>query len=312
MASLLERVQNVFDHHQDLEREKARQEGYQQALYQARDALLGSAMSLKDEWTSELARSRSESQAEVHARYEARIQGLNDAFAALRQSEPGITTQVDSKEFREAATRQAHSRSYEAPELGNSAYHLTYAATRHQLDTELARRETTEARQQWIQDVTAAANGHLVTPYPSNDCEAGIRQATVDWAHQHDDGPTLPRGAQRPILNHDQYQAGYDSRDEALDRKLDSWHTSLGVTHSKETERQVVHDIAVQASQSVRDNWGDRGRGPEGLHDPDYDRGQRKAIMDWSHEHNHRLAVEQHRAMRQELTTEVHEYGISY
>jgi hypothetical protein len=48
MASLLERVQNVFDNHQDREHEQARQEGYQQALYQARDALLGSALQLKN------------------------------------------------------------------------------------------------------------------------------------------------------------------------------------------------------------------------------------------------------------------------
>jgi hypothetical protein len=64
--------------------------------------------------------------------------------------------------------------------------------------------------------------------------------------------------------------------------------------------------------QGVRENWGDRGRGPERLNDPDYDRGQRRAIMDWSHEQNHRLAVDQQRAMRQELTREVHEYGITY
>jgi hypothetical protein len=54
-------------------------------------------------------------------------------------------------------------------------------------------------------------------------------------------------------------------------------------------EKGVVHDIAVTASGDVRDNWGDRGRGPERLDHPDFDRGQRKATMDWSHQHNHRL-----------------------
>jgi hypothetical protein len=102
---------------------------------------------------------------------------------------------------------------------------------------------------------------------------------------------------------------------ERLDRKLDAWSVAgreSQVTLSKDTERQAVHDLALQASQGVRENWGDRGRGPERLNDPDYDRGQRKAIMDWSHEQNHRPAVDQQRAVRQELTREVHEYGITY
>ena len=63
---------------------------------------------------------------------------------------------------------------------------------------------------------------------------------------------------------------------------------------------------------TVRGNWGDRGRGPERLNDPDYDRGQRVAIRDWSHEHNHRLALEQSRIRTEERTREVHEYGLSY
>ncbi len=261
MASLLERIQNVFDNHQDLERERVRQEGYQQALYQARDAMLGSALSLKNEWSNELAGSRSESHASVHARYEARIQGLNDAFTALRQSEPGITTQLHSDEFRESAARQAQARSYEAPELGRSSYQFAHAAGQQQ------------------------------------------------------DGSELRGGSLRPILNRDEYQAGYDYRKEALDRKLDTWHSAAHdsqATPPKEIERQAVRDIALQASQGVRDNWGDRGRGPERLEDPDFDLGQRKAIMDWSHQHNHRIALEQQRAIQQEVTREVHEYGISY
>jgi hypothetical protein len=219
---------------------------------------------------------------------------------------------VNPDEFREAAIRQAHSRNYQAPELGHSPYHLAYAATRRQLDTEWARSETTEARQQLVRETTMAANRHLATPYPADDRESGIRQATVDWAHRHDDGRDLRVGFERPILDRDQYQAGYSVRYEALVRKLDAWHTSHAASPSKGTERQAVHDIAISASHSVRDNWGDRGSGPERLQDPDYDRGQRKAIMDWSHQQNQRLAAEQHRAMREERTREVHEYGISY
>lgn len=312
MASLLERVQNIFDNHQDLEREKARQEGYQQALYQTRDALLSSAVALKDDWSQELSRSRSESQTSIHTKYEARIQGLNDAFSVLRQSEPGITTQLNSDEFRESATRQADGRNQQARALEHLPYHLAYDATRQQLDRDFAQRDTHRAKQQFIEDVTATAHRHLGTAYPSDGREAGIRQATVDWAHRHNEELLLARGAQRPILNHDEYQAGYEARLEALDRKLDSWHTSAGVTPSKETERQLAHDVAIQASQTVRDNWGDRGRGPERLNDPDYDRGQRAAIRDWSHEHNQRLALDQHRTRTEERTREVHEYGISY
>jgi hypothetical protein len=311
MASLLERIQNVFDNHQDSERERVRHEGYQQALYQTRDALLGSAIAVKDDWSNEMARSRSESHAGIHARYEARLQGLNDAFSVLRQSEPGITTQLNPDEFRESATRHAQARSYQTMELGHSQYHLAYASTRDQLDAEFARRETTDAKQHFIQHVGGTADRHLITPYP-DDREAGIRQATVDWANQHDERRLLVRGAERPILNHDQYQAGYEYMKESLDRRLEAWHSATGVAHSNETERQAVRNIALQASQGVRDNWGDRGRGPERLDDPDYDRGSRKVIIEWSHEHNHRLAVEQQRAMRQELTREVHEYGISY
>ncbi len=77
-------------------------------------------------------------------------------------------------------------------------------------------------------------------------------------------------------------------------------------------ERRAARDMAIEASQSVRDNWGDRGRGPERLDDPDFDRGSRMALMDWSHEHNHRLVQEQQRARSEELSRSGQEYGISY
>lgn len=315
MASLLERIQNVFDNHQDLQRERIRQEGHQQALYQTRDALLGSAVLLKDDWSQELTRTRSESHAGIHARYEARIQGLNDAFSVLRQSEPGITTQLNPDEFRESAARRTQAGLYGVPELQHSPYQYAYAATRQQLDLDFAHRENDRAKQQFIDDVAMSAQRHLASRYPSEDREAGARQATVDWAQQHKPELLLARGAERPVLDHDQYRAGYEAMKESLDRKLDTWHSAAResqLTLSNDTERRAVHDVALRASQGVRENWGDRGRGPERLNDPDYDRGQRKAIMDWSHEQNHRLAVDQQRAIRQELTREVHEYGITY
>ena len=132
MASLLERIQNVFDNRQDLERERVRQEGYRAALHQTRDACSVRARSLKNEWRNELAGSRSETHASVHARYEAGIQGLNDAFTAFARAEPGITTQLNPDEFRESATRQAQPRSYEAPGLGRSSHHFAHAAGQQQ------------------------------------------------------------------------------------------------------------------------------------------------------------------------------------
>jgi hypothetical protein len=315
MAQLLDRIRNLYDDHQDRERQHAREEGRLAALHQTRDALLGLAVMLKDDWSQELARSRSESHAAIHAKYETRIQGLNDAFSVLRQSEPGITTQLNPDEFRESTTRQAHARTYGASEWQHSPYHYAYAVTRQQLDLDFAHHETDRAKQQLIDEVAVSAQRHLGSRYPSDDREAGVRQAIVDWAHQHQPELLLARGAERPILNHEQYRAGYEAMKENLDRKLDTWHRNSRdsqVAFSKETERQVVHDMALQASQGVRDNWGDRGRGPERLNDPDYDRGQRKALMDWSHEQNHRLALEQQRIRSQERTRAVHEYGISY
>lgn len=131
MASLLERMQNVFDNHQDPDRERVRQEGYRAAMHETRDALLGSALELKEQWANELARSRSESQADIHARYEARIQGLNDAFSVLRQSEPGITTQLNPEEFRESATRHAQSRSHASQQQRDMAQKWTREVHEH-------------------------------------------------------------------------------------------------------------------------------------------------------------------------------------
>jgi hypothetical protein len=42
----------------------------------------------------------------IHGKYAARPQGLNDAFAALRQGDPGITTQIDVEQFKQSATER--------------------------------------------------------------------------------------------------------------------------------------------------------------------------------------------------------------
>lgn len=94
------------------------------------------------------------------------------------------------------------------------------------------------------------------------------------------------------ISDREQFESGYKYRVESLDQRLESWRTSQS-NSPVENERLAVREIALQASRNVRDNWGDRGRGPERLEHPDFDRGQRQAIMDWSREHNHRLLAQE-------------------
>lgn len=110
------------------------------------------------------------------------------------------------------------------------------------------------------------------------------------------------------IENREQYESGYSYHMESLDQRLANWQAAE-TNHSVGSERQAVQEIAIRANQSVPDNWGDRGRGPERLEHPDFDRGQRQAIMDWSHEHNHRLLAQERSKNR---SAEAYEYGISY
>lgn len=116
MADFLDRIRNVYDDHQDRERQQARQQGYQAALYETRDALLSSALATQQQWREELqAAGPGGNHEAIHAKYAARLQGLNDAFAALRQGDPGITTQLDIEQFKQNAServsyqRQEHS-----------------------------------------------------------------------------------------------------------------------------------------------------------------------------------------------------------
>jgi hypothetical protein len=109
------------------------------------------------------------------------------------------------------------------------------------------------------------------------------------------------------ISDREQFEDGYKYRIESLDQRLENWR-SAQTNHSVENERLAVREIAIRANQSVRDNWGDRGRGPEYLEHPDFDRGQRQAIMDWSHEHNRRLLAQEREKNR---TAEAYGFGIS-
>ena len=107
MADFLDRIRNVYDDHQDRARQQARQEGYQAALHETRDALLSSALAAQQQWRQELlAAGPAVDHEAIHAKYAARVQGLNDAFAVLRQGDPGITTQLDVEQFHQRATQR--------------------------------------------------------------------------------------------------------------------------------------------------------------------------------------------------------------
>src|SRR4051812_45553608 len=110
MAEMLERIRNVYDDHQDRERQRARKEGYRAALYETRDALMSAALAAHQQWREELQGLRAGGNHEaIHAKYAARLEGLNDAFAALRQGDPGITTQLDIEQFQRSVTERVQS-----------------------------------------------------------------------------------------------------------------------------------------------------------------------------------------------------------
>jgi hypothetical protein len=104
----MDRIRNVYDDHQDREQQQARQQGYRSALYETRNALLATALATHQQWREELQVSGPDGKQEaIHAKYAARLQGLNDAFAVLRQADPGITTQLDVEQFQRSATERA-------------------------------------------------------------------------------------------------------------------------------------------------------------------------------------------------------------
>jgi hypothetical protein len=107
MASLWERAQNLVDDHQDRQASAAAVNQKAQVLGQTRDELLAKAVEVHS-YREELAATKEPlHRKEVHANYAARLEGLNDAFTVLRQSEPGITTKIDVEQFRKEAERYA-------------------------------------------------------------------------------------------------------------------------------------------------------------------------------------------------------------
>lgn len=114
MASLLERIQNLFDDRQDFEREKARQDGYVSGLHDTRGALLSSALAMQYEWRREIKIAGPNGNHEaINAKYPARLHGLNDAFAALRQGDHSVATEIDVEQFKKNATERVSYQSQE-------------------------------------------------------------------------------------------------------------------------------------------------------------------------------------------------------
>lgn len=104
--------------------------------------------------------------------------------------------------------------------------------------------------------------------------------AEIQAAREHDLNQTQER-----------QRAGYDQAHRIMDQEYDVRRIANPEATAAE-KRQFVHDIAIQYSNSVRDNVGDRGRGWERIEHPDFETGERRAIRDWSHEHNHSLLQE--------------------
>ncbi len=108
MATFWERAQNLVDDHQDRQALSNSVTQKSQALYATRDALLATALEVHQTYRDELAlTSDPDVKKTIHTTYAARIAGINDAFTVLRQSEPGITTQINVQEYRQNAERQA-------------------------------------------------------------------------------------------------------------------------------------------------------------------------------------------------------------
>jgi hypothetical protein len=108
VATFWERAQNLVDDHQERQALTDSANQTSQALYNSRDALLAKSMDLYHSYRDELAVAPdSDAKKAIHATYAARFAGINDAFAVLRQSEPGITTQINVDQYRQNAERQA-------------------------------------------------------------------------------------------------------------------------------------------------------------------------------------------------------------
>jgi hypothetical protein len=103
--------------------------------------------------------------------------------------------------------------------------------------------------------------------------------------------------------NKQDYQNGYEVRRWLLNADL-----ARERAHSSQPERQLVHDIAVNHSREVKEVFTESN--PSCTYSEDYNRGQRAAIREWSHERNHKLLTQvsiepEQKTHRQDMSNEI-------
>lgn len=116
--------------------------------------------------------------------------------------------------------------------------------------------------------------------------EAATREG--GWAPDPPHEQRLQREAQQ--------QEGYAIGKEDLERRYNR-QLEVNPQATVEEKRQMVHDLAVSYNRGINDNVGDRGRGWERIESRDFENGQRKALMEFSHNHNHELLLQQEQAV---------------
>src|SRR5450631_1075458 len=156
-----------------------------------------------------------------------------------------------------------------------------------------------------IQEMARSADGPFSTRVP-NASDTALLYATVPDPSKPIEFKTSLEPDHEPFANRrtrsdearafaaemraeDQYNLGYRTTTDELNAKLQA-ALKDNPDLSLPQQRQLVQDLAVAHSEGIRNNVGDRGSGWERLSDPDYDRGQRKALMEFSHQHNHQLS----------------------
>jgi hypothetical protein len=122
-----------------------------------------------------------------------------------------------------------------------------------------------------------------------------VDMPALDASTREGGGPPDPAREQR-LQREAQQQEGYAIGKEDLERRYNR-QLDANPQATAEEKRQMVHDVAVNYSRSIKDNVGDRGRGWERIESRDFETGQRKALMEFSHNNNHELRLQQEQAV---------------
>lgn len=109
-----------------------------------------------------------------------------------------------------------------------------------------------------------------------------------------------------PTLRQQRFQKmGYDDMRESLDGMLAEAKKLDVIRHVDESKRQseqeLVHGVGIKASNDVRQGVANQGPVDTTADERAYDRGQRRAIYEWSHENNQRIKSASHVAISEHL-----------